>query len=62
MEGGKAPTSLTTFSGELVYWLSGSKRPPPPRPTSKERQTGVLISHPSINGDIRSRETYYNLG
>ena len=34
--------------------------PPPPRPTSKE--TGVLISHPSINGNIRSRETYYNLG
>ena len=60
MEGGKAPTSLITFSGELVYWLSGSKRPPPPRPTSKE--TGVLIFHPSINGDIRSRETYYNLG
>ena len=50
MEGGKAPTSLTTFSGEFVYWLSGSKCPPPPRPTSKE--TGVLISHPSIKGDI----------
>ena len=60
MERGKAPLSLTTFSGELVYWLSESKRPPQPRPPSKG--TGVLISHPSINGDIRSRETYYNLG
>lgn len=48
MGGGKALTSLTTFPGELVHRLSGSKRPSHADRVLKEQ--GVLSPIPQLTG------------